>query len=352
MANEEAWQPLKSDKSERLFQLTCVLLYSERGVTKRELFHAVDSYREDLKATPNDETAVHKKFERDKSDLRQMGIQINGFEGQIDSDDMRYTIASDTFFWPEGIEFNAEQLQLLNLAAQVWAQASLSSEANRGLVRLKALGLEPAASDILGFAPRLRTHEPSFLPLSEAIEDHIEVVFDYRKPDGEVTQRKVQPWLLRNVDGQWLLVCWDKDRKAVRNFLLKRIVSRVIPRTLQLNDKEVELVKFEAPSAQSIAAALEDLEQHTRAQRATLRVKKDSQAWFHFHLDGKSNLGIDSSESPATAAQADLVELSYMDLQLLAEELSDYVLDIEVLQPPDLSIAINKHFEAVLAAHA
>ena len=41
MANEETWKPAKSDKSERLFQLTCVLLYSERGLTKREYFAAM-----------------------------------------------------------------------------------------------------------------------------------------------------------------------------------------------------------------------------------------------------------------------------------------------------------------------
>lgn len=340
MAKEEAWQPLKSDKSERLFQLTCVLLYSERGVTKRELFHAVDSYRADLKAGGQDESAVHKKFERDKSDLRDMGIRITSADGQSDSDDMRYTIASDTFVWPADIEFNAEQLQLLNLAAQVWAQASLSSEANRGLVRLKALGLEPAASDILGFAPRLRTHEPSFLPLSEAIEERLEVTFDYRKPTGETSTRTVQPWLLRNIDGQWLLLCWDKDRKSVRNFLLKRIVSKVAQRTLQVNEKETELVRFNAPDSAQVAAAVADLEEHTKAQVARLKVQPESQAWFHFHLDDSSN---------STTGE---VEFSYMDLQLLAEDLSDYALDIEVLSPPELAKAIQDHFEAVLTSHA
>jgi len=339
MPNEESWKPAKTDKSERLFQLTCVLLYSERGLTKRELFHAVDAYRTDLAKSSEDDFALNKKFERDKSDLRDMGIQVSNPDPKSDPDEMRYAIAADTFLWPEDIKFDAQELQLLNLAAQVWAQASLSSEANRGLVRLRGLGIEPAASDMLGFAPRLRTHEPSFLPLSQAIEDLVEVSFDYRKAEGEISRRHVQPWMLRSIDGQWLVVCWDKDQKAVRNFLLKRIVSKVSFRTVQINEKESELVRFEAPKSEDIQAAIEDLESHTASQIAKLKVRRDSQAWFHFNL----------GDEPGGDAE---ISFSYMDLHLLAEELSEYAHDITVLAPAELAKAIRNRFEAVANAHA
>ncbi|MFM6966396.1 MAG: helix-turn-helix transcriptional regulator [Rhodoluna sp.] len=339
MANEDSWKPAKTDKSERLFQLTCVLLYSERGLTKRELFHSVDAYRADLAGSNEDDFALNKKFERDKSELREMGIQVSNPDPKSDPDDMRYTIAADTFMWPDEIEFDAHQLQLLNLAAQVWAQASLSSDANRGLVRLRGLGIEPAAEDIIGFAPRLKTHEPSFLSLSNAIEERIEVSFDYRKPDGLVSKRHVQPWLLRNIDGQWLLICWDKDQKAARNFLLKRIVSKVILRSELISDKDVDFVRFEAPATATIGAAIADLERHTANQVATLRVKRDSQAWFHFHMDDQQG---DSAD----------VAINFMDIHLLAEELSEYALDIKVVSPAELDKVIRARFEAVASAHA
>jgi proteasome accessory factor B len=339
MAKEESWKPAKTDKSERLFQLTCVLLYSERGLTKRELFHAVDAYRIDLANTSEDDFALNKKFERDKSDLREMGIQVSNPDPKTDPDEMRYVIAAETFLWPEDVKFDAQELQLLNLAAQVWAQASLSSEANRGLVRLRGLGIEPAASDMLGFAPRLRTHEPSFLPLSQAIEDLVEVSFDYRKPEGETTRRHVQPWLLRSIDGQWLVMCWDKDQKAVRNFLLKRIVSKVTFRTVQINERDSELVRFPAPSPETVQAAIQDLEFHTASQIARLKVRRDSQAWFHFNLGNEKG-------------QEAEVSISYMDVHLLAEELSEYAHDITVVSPPELGKAIRLRFEAVANAHA
>ncbi|MEO0067340.1 MAG: hypothetical protein RJB63_465 [Actinomycetota bacterium] len=339
MAHEEAWKPAKTDKSERLFQLTCVLLYSERGLTKRELFHAVDSYRTDLIKTSEDDFALNKKFERDKSELRQMGIQVSNPDPKSDPEEMRYKIAADTFTWPDDARFDSHQLQLLNLAAQVWAQASLSSEANRGLVRLRGLGIEPAASDLFGFAPRLRTHEPSFLPLSQAVEEHIEVSFDYRKPDGEVSRRHVQPWILRNIDDQWLLVCWDKDQKSARNFLLKRIVSKVTFRVEHVSEKETELVTFALPDQARVAAALQDLEAHTKNQVAKLRVKRDSQAWFHFHLEDQ------------TGETAD-VSIAYMDVHLLAERLSEYAMDVKALEPQELARVMRSRFEAVASAHA
>ena len=339
MANEDSWKPAKTDKSERLFQLTCVLLYSDRGLTKREVFHAVDAYRSDLAKSSEEDFALNKKFERDKSDLREMGIQVSNPDPKSDPDEMRYLIAADTFTWPEDIRFDAQELQLLNLAAQVWAQASLSSEANRGLVRLRGLGIEPAASDMLGFAPRLRTHEPSFLPLSQAIEDLVEVSFEYRKADGETSRRHVQPWLLRSIDGQWLVVCWDKSQKAVRNFLLKRIVSKVTMRAEQINEKVSELVRFSAPESQAIQAAIADLEAHTASQVAKIKVRSDSQAWFHFNL----------GEAAGKDAE---ISFSYMDVHLLAEELSEYANDISVIAPPALAKAIRTRFEAVANAHA
>ena len=339
MAKEEAWKPAKTDKSERLFQLTCVLLYSERGLTKRELFYAVDSYREDLLVASEEDHALNKKFERDKSDLRDMGIQVSNPDPRSDPDEMRYTISSETFTWPDDVKFDAQELQLLNLAARVWGQASLSSDANRGLVRLQGLGFEPAASDIFGFAPRLRTHEPSFLPLSQAIEDRTEVSFDYRKANGETSNRRVQPWLLRNIDGQWLLICWDVRQKEVRNFLLRRIVSKVIVVVEQLSESESIARTFAEPSASQIDEAITDLASHTANQVATLRVRRDSQAWFHFHLDEQNGETAD-------------VSITYMDLDLLAEELSEYALDLRVLAPVELAKSIRSRFEAVANAHA
>jgi predicted DNA-binding transcriptional regulator YafY len=71
-----------------------------------------------------------------------------------------------------------------------------------------------------------------------------------------------------------------------------------------------------------------------------LKVKQDSQAWFHFHLDDEAD------------AKRDSVTFNYMDLALLAEELRDFALDIKVVRPRELNDLIRSGFEKVASAHA
>jgi proteasome accessory factor B len=145
--------------------------------------------------------------------------------------------------------------------------------------------------------------------------------------------RKVEPWSLRNIDGQWLLQSFDVAAKEVRNFLLRRIVSKV-----QLVKVEDEIVTFQKPSPAQLDAAKVDLEDFIQHQVAEIRVRKDTSAWFHFHLDG--------AEPEAT------ISFQYMDLHLLAEELRDFALDIKVIRPKQLEDAIRAGFEKVLNDHA
>lgn len=330
------WKPSKTDKSERLLQLTCALLFAERGLTKQELFAAIKVYADDV-ASGLDAPSLDRKFERDKADLRSTGIQVVTANPNADPDEIRYIIAEDTFVWPQHVELSGKQLQLLKLAAQVWAQASMQDDAGQALVRLRALGIEPAAEDLIGYAPRINTHEPSFVPLSHAIDDRTVVTFDYRKADGAVESREVQPWSLHSIDGQWLLQCFDVKRKEPRNFLLKRIVSKVT--TKFLND---EPQVFDEPSLEARSSAENDLRQLIASQVAELRIARDSQAWFHFRLD----------DQPNQDAEFGTAVFQYMDLHLLAEELRDFALDIKIVRPKELAEIMRAGLEKVASDHA
>ena len=114
--------------------------------------------------------------------------------------------------------------------------------------------------------------------------------------------------------------------------MLKRIVSKVS--AVEIGQ---ELVTFDAPSADELQAAIDDLAAHTAKQVATIKVRKDSSAWFHFHLDENQDAE---------------VSFEYMDLHLLAEELSVFALDIKVISPRELDEAIRAGFEKVASDHA
>jgi proteasome accessory factor B len=323
-------QAEKGDAAERLLNITLALLSSRHGLTKAELFQSVRDYRNSIKSGVSSD-ALEKKFDRDKDTLRSNGIQLETLILASDGDDnqqTRYIINPTEFSWPKGIELTAKQLQLLNLAAQVWRQASLSSDATAGLDRLRALGVADDSSSLIGFAPRINTHETSFMPLTNAITERVEVTFGYRKPGQDAIQKRtVQPWKLRNVSGQWLLVCWDVDADDVRNFMLKRIVGKV-----QETGRS-----FDKVDSTAIENAVASLDEHISKQVATLSVRRDSMAWFHYEVRSNSEW----SE----------VSFNYMDLWLLAEELRDYAGDFKVIGPTELFEAIKIGYEKVAADH-
>lgn len=321
--------PERIDLSERLFNLTCALLVASNGLSKSEIFATVQGYKETYDST-GDNSALNRMFERDKVQLTEAGVAWRSFipkEAMDDNQEFRYLIANEDFVWPKGITLSSKQVALLNLAAQVWAKASLSSDANRAIHRIRAMGESADTNSLIGIAPRIRTHDPAFLPLSTAIESCSRVSFDYLKPgDKEPTVRNLEPWSLQNIAGQWMLIAFDLDRDEPRNFLLRRICS----------DVDIQDVSFEPPQNGEVSKALSELEQHTASQKARIRVKANSAAWFRFDL----------------AAGEVEFETTFMDLTLFAEELMEYVDEIEVLSPPELAAAVRANLLKVAKAHA
>lgn len=332
MTEAGEYQRDKADASERLLNITLALISTTIGMTKAELFSAIRDYRNDIEKGI-DIKSLEKKFERDKDDLRASGIQL---ETRIldsdmgDNQETRYVISPSGFQWPKDVELTAKQLQLLQLASTVWRQASLSGDAALGLDRLRSLGTASPTSDLIGFAPRIKTHERSFIPLTNAVTERHPVSFAYRKPGQSVADtRNMQPWRISHIEGQWIVQGLDTDANDYRNFLLKRIVS----------DIEIGTETFDAPSVVQVAELQRLLDLHISNNVAKLLVKRDSMAWFHFDLP---TVGTSDAEE---------FEIQYMDLWLLAGELRDYAGDFTVISPAELDEAIRHGYEKVAADH-
>ena len=328
----------KVGKPERLFSLTCALLYTTRGLTKAEILRSVRGYDTEY-VEGGDNSSLERKFERDKESLRHNGIQLEArIPAHEDENNQAtvYLIKRESFYWPKDIKFTPRQLALLNLAAEAWADGSLSTAASRGITKLRAMGSVGEDSDIVGIAPRIQAYEPSFRDLNNAVSDYQVVQFDYRNPKtGEIMTRTLQPWLLRQVAGQWLVMGFDELRQDTRNFMLRRIVSKI---TVVKAGKDS--VSFEPPAKNLIDAAVADLDALAQEQTALLRVKPDTEAWFRFELD------LTSGKSTGE------VELHYHDIYVLAEQLREYANEIEVLRPENLATLIRAGFEKVADQHA
>jgi proteasome accessory factor B len=324
-------------KPERLFNLTCTLLYAREGLTKKEILQTVQGYADEYKTSGNNDT-LDKKFERDKNDLRDNGIRIDvTIPAHEDENNQatRYKITRESFSWPMGLKLTPKQLSLLNLAAQAWAGGSLSSEASRGITKLRALGVIGNSSDITGISPRILAFEPAFKNLDFAIAECQVVNFDYRNPTtGEISNRTFQPWVMRQIAGQWLVLGFDEQRGEPRNFMLRRIVSSV---TQSKSGKDY--LFFETPDQDAIDDGVKALDEHAKSQVAVLKIRRGSEAWFRYELDLSQNSDNDS------------YRINYFDIHVLAEQLRQYSDQVEVLEPLTLGELVRAGFRKVADLH-
>jgi predicted DNA-binding transcriptional regulator YafY len=213
-------------KAERLMNLALCLMNTTRPLSKRELRASIEAYRELEGAT---EDAFNRMFERDKDDLRELGLIIE--TGESLDDDIGYVARRDRNRLPE-VSLDAEEAAALSLAAKVWQQARLAEAASGALHKLRAAGVafadDSADAHLGALEPRIPAHEAAFEPLMIAARDRRPVSFDYRKATAARPEtRQVEPWALECWRGHWYLAGWDRERKDVRVFRLSRITSRV-----------------------------------------------------------------------------------------------------------------------------
>ncbi|MEN9713423.1 MAG: hypothetical protein RLZZ164_87 [Actinomycetota bacterium] len=322
----------KSDVAERLLSLTLALSSTRNGVLKKDLFRAIKGYV-DSKTAGASVDALEKQFERDKDALRDLGIEIEVIEEDEDNQLSRYRLVKSTFEWPKDFHPDAEEMTLLNLAGSVWQQAAFSSDTAKALDRIRAHGDLADDAGLLGYAPRIATHDPAFRPISKALTAHQTVSFSYRKADGSVSTRKLEPWTLSNQSGQWMVTGWDTtvtDGDKTRNFLLKRIVSDLVVHTSET---------FAAPTSAQVEEAKTKLQKHIDSNVAEVNVRRGSVAASHF--------GITQASGPEWINH----KFNFMDPGLLADELREYALDVQVIGPAELSKLYREGFERLAAEH-
>ena len=210
-------------KAERLMNLALCLLGTRRPLSKRELRRSIEAYIE-----ASSDESFNRMFERDKDDLRELGMVIDTVES-VDGE-VGYVARRDSNRLPP-LSFDAEEAAALGLAARVWQQVRLAGAASGALQKLRAAGM-PVAEEPYpaqgALEPRIPVREAAFEPLMLACRDRRPVTFDYRKANAAHPEtRHVEPWALECWRGHWYLAGWDRGRRDRRVFRLSRITGPV-----------------------------------------------------------------------------------------------------------------------------
>jgi proteasome accessory factor B len=242
-----------SRKIERLINLTIALLATKRYLTKSEIFRTVEGYE----GSPE---TKERMFERDKDDLRALGIDIElGSFDPLFNDEAGYRIRSEKYQLNLG-EISPTEISLLSLAASAWEGAALADDAL------------PAIS------PKLSNSSPELKIVTAAIAESNFLQFSYLSAELVVAERLVIPFALSTQSGFWYISAVDQDVQEARTFRLDRIQGSIQikenkesfefpiqqePKKLSANNTEgiatIDVRKGKAHSLRAFAISTKDL---------------------------------------------------------------------------------------------
>lgn len=201
-----------------------IALLSTRGyITAEKIRSSVAGYGD----SPSDE-AFSRMFERDKNELRDLGIPLE--TGRVSSFDPveGYRINRDAYALPE-VALTQDEAAAVAVATQLWESPELITATQGALLKLRAAGIEvdpdaPVTIASPAGAAGLRGSQDRLEPLLAAIDAGQAVQFSHRRSRAEpYTVRTVEPWGVVTEKGRWYLVGHDRDRDATRVFRLSRI---------------------------------------------------------------------------------------------------------------------------------
>ena len=324
---------MSARKSERLLNLLIALLVSRGYVDKRRLREVIPDYREAAS-----EDAFEKMFERDKEDLRALGVPIEtgGFD-PLFGDEAGYRVQRQAFELPQ-IDLEADEAAVIGLAARVWQQAGLASATSDALLKLKAAGVDVDRSVLDVAHPQVVPDEPAFETFWEAVASRRPVRFEYRaarsdsRPDSNrPATRRLEPWGVVSYRSRWYVVGHDLDRDEQRMFRLSRVVGEPV--------LDGEPGSFEVPPGTDVRAVAGRLAPETPARTAVLRVRP-----------GKA-VGL-RHRARATGTDDDgwdRLEVDYGRLDAMVSEVLSHGADVLVEGPDDLRAAVVQRLEELVA---
>lgn len=299
-----------SRKTERLVNLTIALLATKRYLTKSEIFRTVDGYEGSAESK-------ERMFERDKDDLRNLGIDIEvGSFDPLFEDEAGYRIRPDNYQFQLG-EVSSQEISLLSLAAEAWRGAALDGSALTALRKLHAIGIESDLESIPDLAPHANIQDENLQLALSAITSRKMISFQYINEDLQTQARKIAPYAVASQFGFWYLYGQDLEKKLLRSFRLDRIASDI-----QFDGKSGA---YEVPQDFSLQSQMGSAAADARAL-VYLRVGRA------LGMRAKGNALSETQGIPGW----DLYEVSYRDRARIIEEILWYGDDIVIKSPADL----------------
>jgi proteasome accessory factor B len=295
---------VSGQKLERLLNLTALLLDARRPLPASEIQAQLEY--------PEDKTAFRRAFERDKEELRAMGIPLRvepvpGTLPELEG----YRIPREEYALRDP-GLTTDELAALHLAASAVQVEGLP--ATEGLLKLGGLVTEGARDLGVHVAPL--PADPNLARLFGAVASRSPVRLRYRDEE-----RTVDPYRLEFQRGRWYLSGYDHLRAEERNYRLDRI------------DGEVAIVdgpSFDAPTTAVPGQARGTWELGAEPPvRARVRIDGPQASWAVQHVGPDHVVEEDADGSV-------VVELPVTNRAAFRSFVLSFLEHAEILEPPEL----------------
>lgn len=311
-----------SRKIERLINLTIALLATKRYLTKSEIFKTVEGYEGSAETK-------ERMFERDKDDLRSLGIEIEvGSFDPLFNDEAGYRIKQESYRLDLG-QITPVEVSLLSLAAEAWQEASFGDVAQKALLKLRSIGIPGDELMMPSTVNKLSDGGQDIALISKAISLHQIMNFDYLDTEMSANSRSIVPISLSTRSGFWYLAGVDQDVEEIRTFRLDRIVGDI---TVTVGPAD-----FEVPPGFNSKEAVTSI---SPQGLAIIDVRR-----------GKGSALRALATSVQSLGEWDQLKIPIFNLESLSSLVLWHGLDAMVKEPVALQNVVIDHLEALVRNH-
>ncbi|MFM2137479.1 MAG: hypothetical protein RJA84_607 [Actinomycetota bacterium] len=311
-----------SRKIERLINLTIALLATKRYLTKSEIFKTVEGYEGSAETK-------ERMFERDKDDLRSLGIEIEvGSFDPLFNDEAGYRIKQESYRLDLG-QITPVEVSLLSLAAEAWQEASFGDVAQKALLKLRSIGIPGDELMMPSTVNKLSDGGQDIALISKAISLHQIMNFDYLDTEMSANSRSIVPISLSTRSGFWYLAGVDQDVEEIRTFRLDRIVGDI---TVTVGPSD-----FEVPPGFNSKEAVSSI---SPQGLAIIDVRR-----------GKGSALRALATSVQSLGEWDQLKIPIFNLDSLSSLVLWHGLDAMVKEPVALQNVVIDHLEALVRNH-
>lgn len=313
---------MSAAKLERLLNLTALLLDTSRPISADEIQRQLDVY-------PREKASFRRAFERDKDELRTMGIplRVEKVPGTMPAVD-GYRIPRDEYALRDP-GLSVDELAALHLAASAVQVEGLP--ATEGLLKLGGMVADPGAAD-LGVHVAPIPSDPNLAVLFAAVAARTPVRLRYHDED-----RTLDPYRLEFQRGRWYVTGYDHLRDAERNFRLDRVEGEVQPTDLPIFEPPSTAVPGRARGAWELGAE--------EPVRAVVRVDGPQARWVIHHVGPDQVRSVEPAEGDREEAVT--VELPVTNRAALRSFVLSFLDHAELLEPEDLRDDLVRWLEQV-----